>query len=41
MKEQEQAYSVAREIRIVFGLGISIGLIILIGGVGFVEFLKG
>lgn len=41
MEEQEKEYNLAKEIGIVFGLGISLGLTILIVGVAFVEFFKG
>lgn len=40
MDEQGKEYSVAKEIGIVFGIGISIGLIILVVGIALVEFLK-
>lgn len=40
MDEQEKEYSVAEEIGIVFGLGISTGVIILVVGIARVEFLK-
>ncbi len=39
--EEQKDYSVAREIGIVFSIGVSLGLTLLVIGILIVEFLKG
>ena len=41
MDEQKKEYNVAREIMIVFTIGVSLGLFLLVASLLIVEFFKG